>query len=255
MKSGLIEKYATFWNNIAIGKEIDMQLLEECVSKDAEYLLFGRKVKRKAVEFIKLVANQLLEKNLLQIAEIGEADNQKCVYLNDNISLFDIKDGKIQNIMVHNKKEFSNISFYDVVPNSYMTTMLKRLCDIAFKDPVSLKKMILDDFELDFPISGGYGYSMDDAIILKLDTENKSVSLEYEIVRWRLYEEMIVCRETDMKFSDISWNLLKQYCIEENGRHYDHLIFQVSGIQDGKEKYYTFKSHFWFDITSSFGKH
>lgn len=66
----------------------------------------------------------------------------------------------------------------------------------------SPRQIILEDFQIDLPISGGWGYDIQSACVIdKYDpTVNKEmpfdgISIEYIFVEKRIYEEMIIFRE------------------------------------------------------------
>lgn len=138
----------------------------------------------------------------------------------------------------------------------------------------------------ELPIAGGWGYSIDDACVVeKGDHKANSgvpfdlVGLEYLFVEKRIYEEYIISRPEEQKFSGLSWKLIVQRTSKEAGRVYDSLIFEVSGFLDKdwyqlkaeyegsagfgskyfdpiahderrRSKIITNRCEFWFDITS-----
>lgn len=56
----------------------------------------------------------------------------------------------------------------------------------------SPKQILSEDFpEHDWPISGGWGYSMDDAVVIAADNEFSGVHMEYKFLEYRSYEEVI----------------------------------------------------------------
>ncbi len=150
-----------------------------------------------------------------------------------------------------------------------------------------LRKVLAEDFKSlngELPIKGGWGYNIDDAIIIDkndevVDKESlfDGVGIEYIIVEKRLYEELIIFRSNEDKFCDISWKLLKQSILTHDGKNYDHLIFEGTCFADedfntlknelieNKNKagfnmnehlekremlQYHFKTEYYFDITS-----
>lgn len=113
----------------------------------------------------------------------------------------------------------------------------------------SPRQIILEDFQIDLPISGGWGYSIDTACIINKNdpTVNQEipfngVELEYVFVEKRIYEEMIIFREKDQAFAGIRWELEKQELFFENERAFDKLIFNVIG----------FSEKIWNELTSRF---
>lgn len=140
------------------------------------------------------------------------------------------------------------------------------------------------------PIRGGWGYTQSDACIIEKDDPLvdsalpfDGVSVEYIFVEKRIYEEMIIFRPDGEKFSGIDWNLKEQRILNEDGRYFDLLIFEITAYPDDDweelksefegpqgfgtsnfneeahekkrlEKMVCFKREFWFDITSFYAK-
>lgn len=152
----------------------------------------------------------------------------------------------------------------------------------------SPRQIILEDFKMDLPITGGWGYDFDTACVI--DKKDSSVNpnmpfdgvgIEYVFVEKRIYEEMIIFRQSHEKFSGIRWDLEKQELISRDEKHYDKLIFNILGFSDAiwdeltsrfeaiqksgelekmveldayrESKVYRFKREFYFDITSFYG--
>jgi hypothetical protein len=150
------------------------------------------------------------------------------------------------------------------------------------------RQIILEDFNLDLPIKGGWGYSLEDACIIDKNDSSVSqaipfngVSIEYVFVEKRLYEEMVVFRTGDERFGGIRWELDEQRINQYDGKPYDRLIFNVTAyhesiwdqltsrfdaIKKGESnetldeleiyrlsKIQSFKREYFFDIASFFG--
>jgi len=103
----------------------------------------------------------------------------------------------------------------------------------------SPRQIIFEDFKIDLPINGGWGYDFKSACIIDKDdpTVTKDISfdgvgIEYIFVEKRIYEEMIIFREAHEKYSGIRWNLDKQELLFNNDNVYDRLIFKVIGFTD-----------------------
>ncbi len=148
------------------------------------------------------------------------------------------------------------------------------------------RQVILEDFEIDLPIDGGWGFSQEDACIIDANDPTVSkvipfngASIEHVFVEKRIYEQLIVSRPHGDRFSGISWNLLSQSLFRDGDRCYDVLEFEVEALPDQawetlkaewegpegyghpdfdvdahnarrEEKTVRFESTFWFDITS-----
>ena len=153
----------------------------------------------------------------------------------------------------------------------------------------SPRQIIFEDFKIDLPISGGWGYDFESACVIDKNDSTVSqvipfngVSIEYVFVEKRIYEEMIIFREAHEKYSGIRWELEKQELLFKRDRPYDKLIFNVVGFTDevwtelttrfeelkntGKlellpeldayreSKAYKFVREYYFDITSFYGQ-
>ncbi|MBL0423446.1 hypothetical protein JI739_24145 [Ramlibacter sp. AW1] len=118
----------------------------------------------------------------------------------------------------------------------------------------------------ELPIKGGWGYSVDDAIIIDVNdpavdraTPFNGVALEYVLVDKRLFEELIIFREKGDRYVNIEKRLVNQRLFTTEDKTYDHLVFDVTAIPEWAEQMPVepqekarvfFRSEFWFDITS-----
>ncbi|MCF8067444.1 MAG: hypothetical protein K9L30_02550 [Desulfobacterales bacterium] len=155
------------------------------------------------------------------------------------------------------------------------------------------REIITMDFKLlkgELPISGGWGYSKEDAVIIDKNDPVvptgmpfDGVGIEYIFVEKRIYEELIIFRSGSNQFSGIKWNRIKQELISDGDRKFDVLFFDVTAIPDTdweqlksewksnngfqesqsaldahiekrNSKTVHYQTEYWFDITSFFGK-
>ncbi len=141
------------------------------------------------------------------------------------------------------------------------------------------------------PISGGWGYTKDDAVIIDKDDPSvqkgipfDGVGIEKIFVEKRTYEELIIFKPEGLKFNGIKWDMLNQSLINDKDRHFDLLEYRICGHLDEDWKYLKeeyeknnyfegnregmlrheeehskrllcYETEFWFDITSFFGKY
>ena len=107
----------------------------------------------------------------------------------------------------------------------------------------SLQQVLMEDFPNDcanLPIAGGWGYTEAEAIIFvrkefASETDARDfVSLEYHIAQKIFYEELIVFRPKDSRFSGIEMKLDIQYlkASVDGHRTYDVLKFTVTCWSD-----------------------
>jgi hypothetical protein len=123
-----------------------------------------------------------------------------------------------------------------------------------------LRQVIFEDFKSlpsELPIHGGWGYSMEDAIVIdKNDPVVKpglpfdGVAIEYIIVEKRIFEELIVFQPQGVKFKNIRWRLKEQRLEKNSPLTYDHLIFEVDAVHETSLEHYTYEAQYWFEISS-----
>lgn len=157
----------------------------------------------------------------------------------------------------------------------------------------SPREILADDYKALnglLPISGGWGYTRDDACIIDEDDPIvpkgipfNGIAVEYSFVEKRIWEEMIIFRRPEDQYAGIKWKLLRQHLSHVNGRAYDMLEFEITALPqtvwealkaewegpDGfinpdfdqeahdrkhEKNKFTIVREFWFDITSFFGK-
>lgn len=149
---------------------------------------------------------------------------------------------------------------------------------------MSPRNILTEDFpKHQWPISGGWGYTMDDAVILELDNEYDGVAFEYKFVEYRSYEEAIIFRSREDRLAGFRFKGNRQALVHgKDGKVYDKLEITVSAFleedlkylqndwqehngfkddEDGKQRHlkmfdskvikYTVTC--WFDITKIFG--
>ena len=136
------------------------------------------------------------------------------------------------------------------------------------------------------PISGGWGYTQEDCVIINKNDPSVNQSMpffgvdyEYLFVEKRIYEELIIFREPGQKFHGIKWEMLEQNLIFKDDRQYDHLHYLVRGhidkdwdylhkifednnkfiddpegfekhLKENEELLSCYETDYWFDITS-----
>ena len=113
----------------------------------------------------------------------------------------------------------------------------------------SPRQIIFEDFKLDLPITGGWGYDFESACVIDKNDPIVSkvipfngVSIEYVFVEKRIYEEMVIFRQVNEKYSGIRWELKTQELLFKDDKPYDKLIFNVVGFTD----------EVWDELTSRF---
>jgi len=155
-----------------------------------------------------------------------------------------------------------------------------------------LKQVLVEQLKMSYeelPISGGWGYTKEDCIIIhKKESSSRSifsngiVNLEYLIAEKRIFAELITLRSREEMYCDMSRRVIKQETIKSDGRWYDHLIFRVDAFkyddfmmlstefakrktdihfaddafeQKMNQLKYWYEAEYWFDITEVYGQH
>ena len=153
----------------------------------------------------------------------------------------------------------------------------------------SPRQIIFEDFKIDLPISGGWGYDIENACVIDKNDSTvikgipfDGVGVEYVFVEKRIYEEMIIFRAAHEKYAGIRWNQLLQQTQSFDNKHFDVLKYSVEGFEDSvweelvtrfqeiqksskselmteldayrESKVYRFVKEFYFDLTSFYGQ-
>ena len=100
---------------------------------------------------------------------------------------------------------------------------------------MNLRELLLRDFEIDFPISGGTGNLKGNPIVIHRQNPNDYTSIEYEILK---------CLGIGR---GIEWNLIQQTVISHNDRTLDQLKVETKEVTDSK--IITQTENYYFDIT------
>ena len=118
-----------------------------------------------------------------------------------------------------------------------MTSNRLRPCRLLLKKTImDIRELIKKAFNVDLPISGGMGNSIEQAVILEsAGPLNDYVSLQYQVM------DLIA------KGRDVSWELKGQELIVKDGRKYDKLMVAVKGI-NGNPMPLQIEYHY-YDIT------
>ena len=106
----------------------------------------------------------------------------------------------------------------------------------------SPREIIADHFQSlrgELPIRGGWGYSQEDAVIIDKNDPTvipgmpfDCVGIEHIFIEKRIYEELIIFRPENDRFTKIQWDLKTQELIEIDNRVYDKLIYSITAWRD-----------------------
>jgi len=98
---------------------------------------------------------------------------------------------------------------------------------LELKSGESIKEILKTAFDMDLPVSGGWGYTKDDATIV----ENSSMPLsqvEFVFASMRATLELSITKEKDERYGGIN---LKEINKESLGE-YERVVFEVSAIKE-----------------------
>ena len=140
------------------------------------------------------------------------------------------------------------------------------------------------------PISGGWGYTQEDSVIINKDDPSviqsmpfDGIGLEYFFIEHRIYEELITFRPRGEGLRAIRWKQLIQQVRQNGQRYFDYHRYFVFGFREKdleyRKKIYTdnngfkddpeglerhreedyrvvtcYETDYWFDITSFYRK-
>jgi len=104
---------------------------------------------------------------------------------------------------------------------------------------MDLRELLKADFDIDFPISGGTGNSLDNPIVIHKQVPNDYTSVEYGILR---------CLGIGRR---IEWKMIRQSIFEYNGRTLDQLKIETK--ETAESEIVTQIENYYFDITECFG--
>jgi len=107
------------------------------------------------------------------------------------------------------------------------------------EDQNSPRLYLKNSSDLDLPISGGWGYSAEDCVVIDKNDPTidpgahfNPVSVEYVFFEKRVYAELIVFRPREDRFSGINWELKTQSLRAIDGHKMDVLKFRVTAFTD-----------------------
>lgn len=96
------------------------------------------------------------------------------------------------------------------------------------------KQILSEDFpKHQWPISGGWGYSQEDAVVIELENSWDGVSFEYKYLEYRTYEEAIIFRPKGQQLAGFRFEKDMQSLMNgSNGKSYDRVTVKVSAYTE-----------------------
>ena len=97
---------------------------------------------------------------------------------------------------------------------------------------VSPRQILSEHFpDHQWPISGGWGYDQEDAVVIEVENGWEGVHLEYEFLKFRTYEEAIFSRHKGKRLAVISVERDMQSLVTgSNGKNYDKITMIVTAF-------------------------
>ena len=96
------------------------------------------------------------------------------------------------------------------------------------------RQILEEDFPRhEWPISGGWGYTEKDAVVLEIDNEGDGVNLEYKFLQYRTFEECIIFWPKGRQLAGLRFETLRQSLVGgENGKLYDCVTQRVQAFME-----------------------
>lgn len=93
-----------------------------------------------------------------------------------------------------------------------------------------------------WPVSGGWGYTDDDLTVIDVDNGCDGIYLEKQFLMYRTYIELIVLRNKDDQFYDISFGNMHQTLLFVDGHNVDFIEYDVTATH--ASDYFALKKEF-----------
>jgi hypothetical protein len=114
------------------------------------------------------------------------------------------------------------------------------LAQLVVPEQITLRELLLADFEIDFPISGGTGNARENPIVVHYRVPNDYVAVEYGVLRCLGVGRGVEWKLLQNSFFELDGRRIEQMRIETKWRTETEVITQI-------ESYY-------FDLTECFGR-
>ena len=112
------------------------------------------------------------------------------------------------------------------------------------EDQNSPRLYLKNSVNLDLPIKGGWGYSIEDCVIIDNTDPTVDQSLPFDgqliqqsFIKQRIYAELIIFRQKEDRFSSIKWKLTTQSLKTIDNKKFDLMNFKVTAFTDRDWEY------------------
>lgn len=96
----------------------------------------------------------------------------------------------------------------------------------------NLKAIISSAFDMDLPISGGWGYTREEATIIHHLDNIPLTQFEHTFASMRAYGEMNMSLPEDQRYGSINVNECQREQIDLEGKTYDKVTYEISAMKE-----------------------
>jgi len=102
---------------------------------------------------------------------------------------------------------------------------------ISAEDGIS--KIIKSAFDMDLDISGGWGYSHNDAIVIN-EVDDNIAQLQHTLCSIRTHLELNLTREAQDRYAGINLNEVSRENIDMGGKHYEKITYKIDAMLESE---------------------
>ncbi|CAA6808140.1 MAG: Unknown protein [uncultured Sulfurovum sp.] len=107
------------------------------------------------------------------------------------------------------------------------------------QNQTNIQEIIKTTFDVDFPLSGDWGYSQEKATIIEHTPKDMPLNqLEHTITSIRAHLEMNITQEKNNRYAGINANEKSRETLKVKGMRFDKIHYEVTGIKE--ELYHAF---------------
>jgi FKBP-type peptidyl-prolyl cis-trans isomerase 2 len=101
---------------------------------------------------------------------------------------------------------------------------------ITSTDPV--KEIILSAFDMQVDLSGGWGYTKEDATVIHSTNEIPLEQFQHTLANMRAYIEMNMTLAPERRYGSINPREIKREQVTEAQKHYEKVTYEISGMRE-----------------------
>ena len=92
-----------------------------------------------------------------------------------------------------------------------------------------IQEVIKSAFDVELDVAGGWGYSVEDAIIIDKNSENKK-QIEHTLCSMRSHLELSLTREQSQRYGGINVNELSREMLNIHDKKYDKVTYRIDAM-------------------------